>query len=261
MTTDQGRQFKDETESHLFTICVLITPRQMCMVERFHRQLKAAIMCHQLDGWPDVLPVVLLGIRAVWKADIEASPAEMVYGQPVVTSSTRRVFVPREWPADDHRNFALQLRQHFCTIRPVHASQHGEKSVFLYQDLSFTSHVFVRNDATNLPLQPPYEGPLPVIRREPKFFAVNVRDKENSISIDRIKPANTLEENDGTSGIAPAPMRDTRNPRTTTAAPAEEPRETRHGLHVAEEMSLGGRGEGKAPGGRKGDSEAHIIVK
>ncbi|XP_071449484.1 uncharacterized protein [Hetaerina americana] len=148
ITTDQGRQF----ESHLFKQLAGLTgsrhlrttayhPAANGMVERFHRQLKAAIMCHQSDGWPDVLPVVLLGIRAAWKADIGASPAEMVYGQPLRLPG--EFFVPSERPADDDLNFAAQLRQHFSTIRPVPASRHGKKSVFLHQDLSSSSHVFI----------------------------------------------------------------------------------------------------------------------
>lgn len=49
------------------------------MVERFHRQLKAAIRCHQTDSWAEILPVVLMGIRASWKEDLSATPAEMVF--------------------------------------------------------------------------------------------------------------------------------------------------------------------------------------
>ncbi len=48
------------------------------MVERFHRQLKAAQP--QPTAWMDTLPLILLGIRTALKEDISATTAEMVYG-------------------------------------------------------------------------------------------------------------------------------------------------------------------------------------
>ncbi len=48
------------------------------MVERFHRQLKAALKAQpQPTAWMDTLPLILLGIRTALKEDISA---EMVYG-------------------------------------------------------------------------------------------------------------------------------------------------------------------------------------
>ena len=45
------------------------------MVERFHRQLKAALMCHPDMSWVQSLPLVLLGIRKSFKDDLNACPA------------------------------------------------------------------------------------------------------------------------------------------------------------------------------------------
>ena len=51
------------------------------MVERFHRQLKAALKAQpQPDSWMDTLPLVLLGVRTALKEDISSTAAEMVYG-------------------------------------------------------------------------------------------------------------------------------------------------------------------------------------
>jgi transposase InsO family protein len=63
---NQGRQF----ESKLFEeICRLLGIKQLCttayhptsngMVERLHRQLKAAIKCHDASNWVEVLLEVL----------------------------------------------------------------------------------------------------------------------------------------------------------------------------------------------------------
>jgi len=49
-------------------------------VERMHRSLKAAIMCREQERWTDALPLVL-GIRTDFKTDLQASVAELVYGE------------------------------------------------------------------------------------------------------------------------------------------------------------------------------------
>lgn len=85
ITTDRGAQF----ESHLFRAITSIIgahhfrttafhPISNGIVERLHRQLKAAIMCHDSTQWTEVLPLVLLGIRSSWKDDIQSSSAELV---------------------------------------------------------------------------------------------------------------------------------------------------------------------------------------
>ncbi|XP_042217893.1 uncharacterized protein LOC121863334 [Homarus americanus] len=54
------------------------------MVERFHRQLKDAIKA-QPDpcSWMDALPLVLLGIHASHKEDMDCSPADLTLGEPL----------------------------------------------------------------------------------------------------------------------------------------------------------------------------------
>ncbi|GBN58179.1 hypothetical protein AVEN_66893-1 [Araneus ventricosus] len=51
------------------------------IVERMHRRLKASIKCYAILDWSEVLPTMLLGMRACLKEDIGVSPAKMVYGQ------------------------------------------------------------------------------------------------------------------------------------------------------------------------------------
>ena len=51
------------------------------MVERFHRQLKAAIMGHESPNpWTAMLPAVLHGIRSAVKGTLGRSTAKMIYG-------------------------------------------------------------------------------------------------------------------------------------------------------------------------------------
>ena len=51
------------------------------------------------------------------------------------------------------------------------------------------SHVFVRNDTIKPPLKSPYSGPFKVIGRTEKYFTIAVNGKQDTVSIDRIKPA------------------------------------------------------------------------
>ncbi|XP_014214889.1 KRAB-A domain-containing protein 2-like [Copidosoma floridanum] len=87
ITSDQGAQFK----SALFTeLAKMIGPSRIRttpyhpqsngMVERFHRSFKVGLMCCPDVPWPDALPSVLLGLRTSFKEDLQASPAEMLYG-------------------------------------------------------------------------------------------------------------------------------------------------------------------------------------
>lgn len=46
------------------------------MIERFHRSLKAAIKASS-GNWEEVLPLFLLGLRAVVREDLKSSSAEM----------------------------------------------------------------------------------------------------------------------------------------------------------------------------------------
>ncbi len=91
LTTDRGKQF----ETALFTNIVTILgtkrvrtttyhPQANGLVERFHRQLKAALTAHgDPMKWTEALPLVLLGIRTAVKADLQCSAAEIVLGTPL----------------------------------------------------------------------------------------------------------------------------------------------------------------------------------
>ena len=157
------------------------------MIERFHRHLKSSIKCnHQTDRWTEVLPLILLGIRAALKEDLGCTTAEMVYG------STLRL--PGEFfiPATDHHSdpadFVSRLRDVMTDLRapPVRPQQ---RATYISKALHSCSHVFVRRDAVKKPLQPPYDGPYKVLQKTEKFYLLEMRGKSDTVSIDRLKPA------------------------------------------------------------------------
>jgi len=195
VTTDQGRQF----ESFLFRHLNILTgtshirttayhPAANGMVERFHRQLKAAIRCQQ-RRWTEALPLVLMGIRSSWKEDLGATAAEMVYGQSLRLPG--EFLAPRtpDEPSTDAASFVCQLRTSFEDLRPNSVERHGVRKVFIFKDLATASHVFLRNDGPKRPLQQPYSGPHRVVHRGEKVFIINVNGCDKTVSIDRLKPA------------------------------------------------------------------------
>lgn len=193
ITTDQGRQFESNVFGELLrtlgTNRLRTTPyHPQCngIIERFHRTLKAAILCHDPSNWTDYLPTILLGLRSVHKADLNASPAELVYG------TTLRIpgeFFDSKLEMKTQTETVTQLRNLMRNLRPTDTNWHSVKTPFVNKSLSTCTHVFVRNDSVRPSLSHPYEGPYLVISRTPKHFTVEVNRRKVNISIDRLKPA------------------------------------------------------------------------
>ncbi|KAF5283067.1 hypothetical protein FQR65_LT14084 [Abscondita terminalis] len=78
---------------------------------------------------------------------------------------------------------------HFTNVKPRSTSNHGDKPIFVFKDLTTCSHVFVYCNAPKGPLENPYEGPFPVISRHSRHYLVKVRNRNVPISLDRLKPA------------------------------------------------------------------------
>jgi len=191
ITTDRGSQF----ESQVFTALTNLIgskrirttayhPAANGMEERWHRSLKASIMCHDNNEWVDVLPTVLLGLRTSFKEDLKGTVAEMVYG------TTLRL--PGEFFTDvdmlpDSQPFLEKFRQHMQLIRSIPAAHHHRKPLLFTKICSL---VFLRVDAVKKPLQPPYEGPYEVLERiSDVVFKIKIQGEAVTVSTERLKPA------------------------------------------------------------------------
>ncbi|CAK1585830.1 unnamed protein product [Parnassius mnemosyne] len=193
--TDRGQQF----QSHLFqSLTKLIGsehrpttsyhPQCNGMVERLHRQLKAAITCRNTPQWTEALPLVLLGMRAAWKEDLTASAAEIVYGEPIRLPG--EFFMPSTKLTSDPSDYVERLRRHTVDLAPVPASNHNKnKSFYLPKDFWTSKFIFLRRGPEKRPLQSPYTGPYKVVARGTKTFKILIQGKETTVTVDRIKPA------------------------------------------------------------------------
>jgi hypothetical protein len=176
IVTDRGRQF----ESHLFKCLSEIAgfthkkttayhPACNGLVERFHRQLKAAIICHS-NSWTESLPLVLLGIRSAFKEDLQTSSAELVFGEPLRLPG--EFFSPSSKGTTDVTDFSARLRSIVQNLQPVPTSWHGRKKSFVFKDLATASHVFLRDDTVRGSLQAAYTGPHLILKKEQKVYKI-----------------------------------------------------------------------------------------
>ena len=163
-------------------------PQANGLIERLHRHLKSALRARLSDpNWMQELPWVLLGIRTMPKAELGCSSAEIVFGAPLTVPGD---FIPscRRTQSDVTRHLR-QLREQVRSLVPVPTSQHGAVSTSVPCNLQQAKYVFIHHDAHRTPLQRPYEGPFKVIQPGPKTFIVDIGGKNETISVDRLKPA------------------------------------------------------------------------
>lgn len=244
ITTDRGAQFESSLFRHLTdllgskrTRTTAYHPSANGLVERFHRQLKSALKAQpNPDKWTESLPLILLSLRTTPKADLNATAAEMVFG--TTLSLPNDLVSPSTDTICDPTSYVSRLKQHMSNLHPV-KSRPVTKRGHIDKGLSTCTHVWVRTDAVRKPLQPPYKGPYKVLRRENKYFVLEVNNKKETVSIDRLKVAYLEDSNAGSSvekeKVTDSTVSSPKKPRkeSNLSMPVERPiRQTRSGRKV-----------------------------
>jgi hypothetical protein len=136
-------------------------------------------MCHADQQWTEALPLVLLGIRTAFEEDLQASVAELVYGEPLTIPG--ELLTPSTNPVDPAL-LITELRQHMARLRPFPAAHHASPATFVHSALEECTNVFLRQDATRRALEPPYSGPYHVLSRKRKTLQPLVHGRAVTIS-------------------------------------------------------------------------------
>ena len=129
----------------------------------------------------------------------------------------------------DTTSYLHRIRTTMKSYKPP-AKRLQFRESYVSADLSTCSHVFIRVDGVRTSLQPPYEGPFLVVERRPKHFVVNVKGKNDTVSVDRLKPA--FIEPDPDSNTSRQPAQTTSLPERRDVAKPHETRVTKSGRHV-----------------------------
>ena len=177
ITTDRGAQFESKLWDSLCNQFGIIRnrttsyhPQSNGMVERFHRQLKAAIMAHESPNpWTITLPAVLLGVRSAVKERLGRSAAEMIYG----TALRLPGEFTKQYTVDantDLENYSDKLRVAMSRLRLCPPRDTQQHNIFQFKEIATCTHVFLRRIAIAPPLTAPYDEPYKVVARSGRIM-------------------------------------------------------------------------------------------
>ena len=199
LTTDRGSQFESDLFASLSRLLGFIRlrttsyhPPSNGKIERFHRTLKSSLKGHA--DWKERLPIALFGYRICPQHGGESpSPAELVYGI--------KLHMPRSFIADKEEKFDnqfvrnLQKRINEIQFLELNPRYHPITDVHLPTLRGF---VWLRVDRVRRPLEAPYTGPYRLIRSDSKTATIIVNDKQQVVSVNRLKPARVRAEEEDT---------------------------------------------------------------
>ena len=120
------------------------------------------------------------------KEDIGCSSSELTLG------TTLRL--PGQLFSDNdetvsHTAYRRRLATFVKSLKPSLPRKLCRRISYLDKALRTCTHVFVQDDGSATSLQPAYTGPFSVLDKENKYFILDLGDRTDSVSIDRLKAA------------------------------------------------------------------------
>lgn len=129
------------------------------MVERFHEDLKAFILCKPGIIWLHALNLVLLGLCGVVEGNLNAFPEELVYAEPLRLLGELLAKPLGPEGLEDAVNLVVHLR----LPGPFPASRYVTEQPLVFQHLITCFNSFLRDDTVRRSLYPPYSDPHTVL--------------------------------------------------------------------------------------------------
>ena len=188
ITTDRGAQFESKLWDGLCNQFGIVRnrttsyhPQSNGMVERFHSQLKAAIMAHvSPNPWTITLPSVLLGVRPAVKELLGRSATEMIYGMTLRLPGefTERYTVDAHTNLDNYSDKLRVAMSRLCLCPPWDTHL---KNIFHYKEIDTCTHVFLRRIAIAPLLTARYDDPYKVIVRSGRIMKILIKGKVKTV--------------------------------------------------------------------------------
>ena len=148
-------------------------PQSNGMVERFHRQLKAALKAHRdPSSWEEQLPWALLGLRAAPKDESGISSGQAALGLQLALQG-QLLAQPVGNPSSQHAIPAAKRTFAEVVAGPT--------------PLDTVDFVYFRRGDQGGPLADSYDGPFQVVERGPKVFRLQLGARVDTVSRDRLK--------------------------------------------------------------------------
>jgi hypothetical protein len=168
-------------------------PQSNGFIERIHRMLKTALRAlDDKEQWSDQIPLITLMLNNQVTDANSYTPYQKVFGKtcrlPGVILTNENSF--DELPEDRDIELFCELMSHHSR----HARPFKNDGYHVDKNLMEAKHVWVRKEGFRPSLSPIYEGPYLVTQRSNKYFTILCYEGEKKVSVDRLKVAYVLDE-------------------------------------------------------------------
>ena len=201
--SDNGQEFRGEKFTgmlrnlgceHKFSLAY--SPHQNGAIEVKHRSLKAALRAGNKDDWITSLSSWLLAYRADFKTELQCSPSELTFGEPIRLPGD---MFDHSYTADIiPGSYVDRIQRSIQDVTPQYREVHTDGVID--PNLYSRDKVFVRNE-TKTGLQDVYLGPYKILQRFEKYFEVEIKGKPVKISLNRLKSAILLNDDKDTQSM------------------------------------------------------------